>query len=392
MFEQTIETSATPHITVTECLGDLVVRGSKEPQVVLRLRDGAEDVILEQEGKVFTIEARTDCALNCPSGSTLTVHTVRGDLKVKGVQGPVAVKAVYGDVILRTVGPTALEQSYGDLSARQVAGDLQVQSLAGDARIREVDGVLSIGQVGSDLKAEGVQGGLAAERVGADVVLGPPFSSGATYRLNAGSDLRLRIPAGASLRLTLRAGGRIRSRIPGLSLEKVDGETKGVLGAGEASLEAQVGGRVYLRYLGPERTPAEEPGFDFVADMEGLGAQIEASIAEAMAEMEARLEESLSRIDSEDIRRKVERATEQALRKTEWAAGRARRVADREVERARLRAERAERRWQRASGRRSRPKREPATDEERMRILRMVEEGKVTPEQAADLLAALEGR
>ena len=37
-------------------------------------------------------------------------------------------------------------------------------------------------------------------------------------------------------------------------------------------------------------------------------------------------------------------------------------------------------------------KREPATDEERMRVLRMVEEGKITPEQAAELLAAVEGR
>ena len=392
MFKRTVETSATPHITVTECLGDLVVRGSEEPQITLRLRGEGDDATLEQEGETFTIEARADCSLTCPSGSTLTVHTVRGDLKVKGVQGPVAIVAVYGDVILRTVGPTVLEQAYGDLSARQVAGDLQVRSLAGDARVRGVEGILSVDQVGSDLRAEGVQGGLTAEQVGADVWLGPPFSPGATYRLNAGSDLRLRVPTDASLCLILRAGGRVRSHIPGLALEEVDGEMQGTLGAGEASLEAQVGGRIYLRPLRPEGAPGEDLGFDFVADIEGLGAQIEASIAEAMAEMETRLEESLSRIDSEEIRRKVERATEQALRKTGRAAEKARRVADREVERARLRAEGAERRWQRVSGRRPRPKREPTTDEERMRVLRMVEEGKISPEQAADLLSALEGR
>ena len=88
----------------------------------------------------------------------------------------------------------------------------------------------------------------------------------------------------------------------------------------------------------------------------------------------------------------MERAREQALRTAGRAAERARQTAGREAERARLRAERAERRWQRASGRRPRPKRESVTDEERMRVLRMVEEGKLSPEQAADLLAALEGR
>ncbi len=392
MFEQTIETSATPHITVTECLGNLVVRGTEEPQITLRLRGEADDVIMEQEGETFTITARADCSLTCPQSTTLTIHTVRGDLKVKGVQGPVAVGTIYGDVALRAVGPTALEQAYGDLSARQVAGDIKVQSLAGDARIREVEGMLTVDQVGSDLKAEGLQGGMAAEQVGADVWLGPPFSPGTTYRLNAGSDLRLRLPADASLRLALRAGGGVRSNLPDLALEEVEGEIRGVLGAGEASLEAQVGGRISLRPLEPEEGLAEELSFDFVADLEGLGAQIEASIAGAMAEMEVRLEESLGRLDVKKIRLGAEQAKERALRKAERAAEKMRRAAEREAERSRLRAERAERRWQRASGRKPRSRREPVTSEEQLRVLRLVEEGKVTPEEAADLLAALGGR
>ncbi len=390
MFKQIIETSATPHITVTECLGDLVVRGSKERQIALRLQGGAEDTVLEQEGETFALVARADCILACPPGTTLTVHTVRGDLKVKGVEGPVAIGTVNGDVILRAVGPTALEQAYGDLSARQVAGDLQVQTLQGDALVSQVEGLLSLDQVGGDLRAGGLVGGLAAERVGADVRLRPPFSPGATYRITAGSDLRVNLPADASLRLALQAGGRVRSRVPDLVLEEVEGETTGVMGAGEASLEAQVGGHVYLRPLEPEGVPREE--FDFAADLEGLGLVIEARITDAMAEMEARLAESLARVDSEEVRLRITRATERASRAAERAAEKVRRKAEREAERARLRQERAERRWRRASGQRPSPRQPAVTDEERMQVLRLVEEGKVSPKQAADLLAALEGR
>jgi len=381
MFKRTFETSATPHITIAECLGDLVARGSDNRRITLRLRDGTDDVVVEREGESLTIAARSDCLLTCPRGTTLTIHVVRGDLKVKEVQGPVVVGTVYGDVTLRGVGPTALEQAHGDLSARQVAGDLQVQSLAGDGRIRGVDGLLSLGQVGGDLRADGLRGGLAAEGIGADVRLGPPFSAGSVYRLNAGSDLRLRLPADASLRLILRTGGRVRSDIPGLDLEEEAGETRGTLGGGEATLEAQVGGHAYLRPLETEEGAAEPLEPDFVADLEGLGLIIETRIAEAMAELETRLEESLGRADSEAVRLRVERAT-----------AKARRAAERAAERARMRAERAERRWRRASGQRPRPRREPTTNEERLRVLRLVEEGKITPEQAADLLAALEGR
>jgi hypothetical protein len=57
-----------------------------------------------------------------------------------------------------------------------------------------------------------------------------------------------------------------------------------------------------------------------------------------------------------------------------------------------MQAERAQRRWQRASGQRPQPARPAAVNEEILRVLRLVEEGKITPEQAAELIAALEGR
>ncbi len=392
MFEQTIETSATPHITVTECMDNLVVRGSEERRITLRVHGGVDDVTLEREGETFTLAARANCTLTCPPATTLTLGIVRGNLTVEGVEGPVTIDTAHGNVNLRGVGPTVLKQAFGNLSARQVAGDLRAQTTKGNARVSQVEDSLSLGQVGGNLVAEGLQGGLAAEQVGGNVRLGPPFSPGQTYRLNTSGNLTVRLPADTSLRLALRAAGGVRSNLPDLTLEEVNEETMGVVGAGEASLEAQVGGRVHLRPVEPEEGPAEGLEFDFVADLEGLGAQVEARIAEAMAEMEVRMEESLGRIDSDEVHRRVERTMERARREAGRAAERVRREAEREAERARLRAEQAERRWRRASGRRPRPRREPATDEERMRVLRLVEEGKVTPEQAADLLAALEGR
>lgn len=393
MFEQTIEMSDAPQILIDECLGDLVVRGAAQPQVTVRLRDGSREVSLQREGDAVTLSARADCFIICPLGATLTIRTVRGDLKLKEVQGQIAIGTVYGDVALRTVGPTTLEQTQGDLSARQVTGDLQVRGVAGDARVRGVGGVLTISGVGGDLRAEGLRGGLEAQGVGADVRLGPPFSPGATYRATAGSDLIAYLPADASLQMIFLSGGRVRSQIPGLTLHESGGETRGTLGAGEATLEAQVGGHVRLRPAEGEAVMTEDLDLEFATEMEGLGAVIEARITEAMAEMEMRLQESLGRVDSEAVRQRVERGAEHARQAMEQAAERARRAAEREAERARLHRERAERRWQRVSGQRPHPPRaESVTDEERMRVLRLVESGKITPEQAAELLAAMEGR
>ena len=414
MFEQTVETSATPHVTVTECLGNLVVRGTEEQQITIQVEAEAEEVLLERTGESFTLTAPDDCFLTCPPATTLTIGTVQENLGVEAVKGPVTVETVHGNANLRAVGPTALEQTRGNLDAHQVAGDLQAQVTKGNARVRQVAGTLRMSEVRGNLATDGLGGGLAAELVRGNVRLGPPFSPGQVYRLSNNGNLAVHLPDDASLRMSLRARGRVYSGVPGLVLEETEGETTGTLGAGEASLEAQARGNVFLEPVEPKGEPEGEMEFDFVPDLEeleDLGAQIEARVAEAMTEMEARLAEDLSHIDSEEIRRRVERATERATerarqkaermaervterarREAERQAERARQKAEQMAERARLRAERAERRWQRASGQRPRPEREPATDEERLRVLRMVEEGKVTPEQAAELLAALEGR
>jgi hypothetical protein len=392
MFKQTFETSATPHITVTECTGNLTVRGSEERQFTLRVQGSGDDVVLEQVGETFTLTTRTNCLLTCPPSTTLTVDVVRGNLQVEGVEGPVTVNATHGNVQLRNVGPTAIEKTFGNLHAYHVAGALSAQTTRGNVRAHQVEGSLTADQVDGNLTVEGLQKGLTVDQVRGNIRLEALFPPEQAYRMKANGNLTVYVPGDASLRLTLQADGGIRSSLPNLTLEETDGKMGGVLGTGAASLEAKVSGRISLRPMEPEAMAEEGASFDFVTDLEGLGVQIESRITEAMAEMEVRLEESLGRIDSEQIRFQMERAKEHAFRKTEQAAARARQTAEREAERARMRAEQAERRWRRASGEKSRPKREPATDDERMRVLRLVEEGKITPEQAAELLAALEGR
>ena len=429
MFEQTVETSGAPHVIVTEALSDLIVRASDEEQVSLRLRGSAGDGTLEQDGDKVTVSVHTDCFLTCPTETTLTVESVQGTLKVRGIRGSVTVGEAYGETTLDFTGPATVVKVFGNLNAHDVKGNLEVKTVLGNARtrtiegetslesvsgnvragdlggaasmleiggncrIRDVEGPLSFGRVSGNLRADGLAAGLTAEKVGGSVRLGPPFSPGASYRLTTDGNLRAYVPMNGSLNISLKASGRIHSRVPGLEFEGQEGEMQGVLGGGEATLEADVGGNITLRPVDVGEETGEE--FEFAADLEGLGAAIEARIAEAMTEVETRLDESLGHIDSDRIRRRVEHATDQALRATERVTEKARHQAERAAEHARMRTERAERRWQRVSGK-PRPPKPPKppklSDDERLRVLKMVEEGKISPEQAAELLAALEGR
>lgn len=406
MWTQTVETVLSPNIVVEECLGDLSVHGADRSLLTISLRNGADALSLRREEEDVFLTLRADAHLVCPRAARLTLATVRGDLRVRDISGPLTVGAVSGDGVLRRVGPLTLGETYGDLSLHGATGEVRIREVFGDARLQEVDGPLSVRAVRGDLRAGGLRGGAAVESVGADLRLRPPYVAGAVYRFGVGSTARIVVPADANVRFTLRAGGRVRSSVPGLSLAEAGGVVTGALGDGEAVLEVTAGSHILLV---PEVAEEAEWGA-WAAGIEDIGAVVEARVAEAMALLEARLEETLRSVDSEEIRRRVEKAAERARQAAERyareageaaqrEAERARREAERETERARreaerarMQAERAERRWQRASGRRPELSRTAATEEEILRVLRLVEEGKLTPAQAAELLAALEGR
>jgi hypothetical protein len=430
MFEQTIETSGTPQVTITNCAKNLLVQGKDGAQVTIRVDGEADDLTLEQEGETLTLSTREDCKITCPAGSTLTVQTCRGNAKIDGVASTIALETVHGNLTLKDVGPTEfsrvdgnlyvrdvngvlrgkavggnarirdvegaciLEKINGNLRVRDVDGDLQTETVGGNAQVADVRGQYAVKKVGGNLTFDEVQGGVTAERVGGNARVKPPFASGTAYQISAGGNLDIRIPENASLSLALRAGGGVHSKIAGLALEKADGEMTGILGDGEASLEAKAGGSISLRGGGVVNGSPEEfeLNMDFMDDLEDIGPMVEARVGEAMAKLEVRLEQGLGQIDGEKLRIKMERAAEKSARAAERAAEEVRRAAEREAQKARIRADRAQRSWKRASGQKSRPRSEPVSPEEQLRVLRMVEQGKITPEQAADLLEAMKGR
>jgi hypothetical protein len=369
MWKRTIESSETPRITVRECWGSLTVRGSSERQITLAVRDEDGDVNLERAGDTVSFAAPADCTLICPSGTHLTVKRGLGNLRIEDVKGMIDAQVIHGNASLRAVGPVSLDEVLGNLTVHGVAGSLTVGEVKGNVRVQGVTERFTLAEAGGNLTTGDVEGGLEAETVWGNVRLGPPFPPETTYRADTRGNMTVRVPADASLRLAVRARGRLHSGVPGLNLEGEGGDVRGRLGSGEATLEADVTGNVSL-----EPVESEDP-FEVGAGLEDLGTQIERQVNEALASMARRLEASLGGMDVESATRRVERATDEARRR---------------AERARLRAERAERRWQRASGREPRP-RKAATDEERLRVLRMVEDGKITPEQASELLAVLEG-
>jgi hypothetical protein len=359
-------TSDAPQIKIT-CHADLQISGAPDNSVVIDIDDDSPASRIERQDDVIQVTAVRDCNIVCPIGTSLTIEHTSGDLRVLQVKGALAVNTINGDAVLHDLGPARVNTVQGDLSLRDVSGDAQIEVVRGDAKLKRIAGNIAIDKIAGDLVAGDLSGGLTVSQVGGDASLQTNLAAGKSYAVKAGGDVILRVEGGGG-QFALNCKGDLRVRLPMTNWTGNDRSATGTHGDGSAQVTLIANGDLLV-------LPAST-GAPFDPDV--LSEQVEAMIESAMSQFETQMSQ-------------VQRDLELRFGKFDKQAEKAAERAARSAERAKRRAERAAGSWGFTAGRAPAPPSEPITDQERLMILKMVEEGKITADQAAQLLAALEG-
>ncbi len=119
--------------------------------------------------------------------------------------GPVSMDTIAGDVSLRNVGALNADTIHGDFTLRGGHGTCAVDKVGGDGSIRDVDGMLTIDNVGSDLYVRNVHGAVTVN-AGADVAFYVTPVPGQIYDISAGDDLIVRLSPETNVKLHLKVG------------------------------------------------------------------------------------------------------------------------------------------------------------------------------------------
>jgi hypothetical protein len=414
MAKERIEVGKAPQLILGSCEGDLVVHAWGEPALLLK-----GDCSVEESDKGYRIISRGTLRLTVPAEASLLVEEVAGDLVVKGLKGNVEIGSVRGDAILVEVGPAnlvevhgdlvtrggqalslgsvhgdvaarrvgglAAKTIYGDLVLRRAAGPVMVEEAAGDVVLRGVEGNVTVSRAHRDVNLGMLAGEVKVGRADGDVRLRGPLVVG-DHALAAHGDVVLRWPVNTPLQL-VAAGRHIENRLPLQDVVEKDGRLTARIGEGGPQLTLSTDGRVILKAADPVDEKwdfaFDEGEFEFAAAMEGfevdkIAARVEAEVNSHLArvarDIEARFGPEFGQRMAEKVTRQAERAAERAER----AAERARRKGD----------------WRgRAVGFDAppAPAKRSVSPEEQMKILKMVESGAISPEDAGMLLEALEG-
>lgn len=415
MSEQKISTGSTPEVVIEEVGGNLQVKGWERPEV--RAQADPHNLRIEEQDDRVQIRCTSDCTVRLPMTATLQIQRAHGNAQVRLLDDTLNIDSVYGSLYLRNVAEAVIGKVSGELNARQIAGDLKIDQVSGNAMLKDIQGQCLIEQVMGNLDLQDVDGDIRVT-VDGNARLRLSALTGSQYKIAAEGNVHLRLPEDADLRLNLSSDGEeILVKLSSGTQVYREAEKELVLGGGTATMEISAGGTIYLSARESGWSEGEEPasGFERLPDDFGeqIARQIEAQIEAQMEVLSAQmtnLEERISRsgMSQEEIDRIMQRARESSERANARAQEKVRRAQEkleRKLEYERRRQEQHAQngeRWGMRSGRHGvhinfpptppPPPKEPVSEEERLTILRMLEQKKITLQEAEQLLNALEGK
>lgn len=421
MDRLTVPVSEESPLLEVEVSGDLTIKGSDEMEISVKT-GLPEQTRLEQSGDRVRLFCPDDCKVLAPRDTRLHIISLGGDGVIKAIEGEIEIESALGDLTLRSVGSTTVKEVNGRLEGKNILGDMRVQKVSGNLVVRDIQGDFFGETIHGNLVLDDVDGDVEANCHGnATLRLDP--TPAASYKVKAGGNLTCSLPEDASVELEVRCKGNLLISFPELQVNETRREPyTAILGDGDAKAEFEAAGNVMINSQPSEwQMPEIQFGEEIGAAAESFAEQIARQIEAQMQMLDHQLNAQLAHLQTslgaagysqEQIQRIQERARQASERAAAMAQEKLQRVQER-LERKLAQAQRHAERQARAAEARARaaeqaahrshrahypwsksvePTQEPVKEEERLLILKMLQEKKITLEEAELLLSALEGK
>lgn len=376
---QIYELGAAPRLIIT-CEGMLDVRGSERDDVRLEGEEALLEASADTAENVLTVRVPGNCAVRMPQGGHVEVRSTLGNLRVRDVAG-VDVDSVYGTASVRGVEWLHLNIVNGEGRIRDVEGAVEIAQANGSLTIQGVCGDVRVDTVNGDVLLRDISGGMHIGEVNGSLAVRTDFAPETTSRFVANAEAVFRVSTEASVRflLPLDAQVDVDADVP---VTRDDAHQIVTLGAGAATVEVTGTHEIAIRQRGRQ---GDDTTFAYTF---ALGHDLSEHLASISAQIESKLDNIEVELGStlpDRVLSHVERRLSQARRQVAAAQRRVEREAERRMRDTGVEVN--------LGGRPAQPpaRRSGVTDEDRLAVLTMLEQGKISVEEAEKLLSALEG-
>jgi len=368
MAEKIIPCGQAPQVVI-RAERDLSIRGGEPGEIKATLEDLRDLSAVESEGWL-TIRCEEDCALRIPVDANLVIDEVSGSVSISDFPGGLKISRVGGNLSLNQIGDVESQRVSGNCRVARV-GRMRIEGLGGNLKGSDILGPLSARGVGGNIKVIAI-GSLETLEAGGNI-RASLLEIHNDMTLTAGGNIRLFIPPEAGFVLNAASGGqRVLIHIGEQTRKVISIASEMAIGGGGPRVNLTAGGNITLTDSQDEEAEGEE--FNVEVDTSALHERFQKRIEEKVRRAERRAEAAQRRAEAR-VREAMKQVGGIKIGGVEifeedsgWSAGPGRRGV--------VPAEESER----------------VTDEERLLILNMLHEKKITAEEADRLLDALEGK
>ena len=221
--------------------GDVLIRGWDQTGVEL-LCDGGRAFKEEPEQKLARVVAKGDLYLSVPAGMAVRVEYISGDALISGIRGRLDIQKASGDLTIEKCAQVDLGVTGGDLTVREIFGPFNIQRVSGDFRGEAIMGGLVVESVGGDSTLQ-IGGGGVRLRTGGDLTLVLPRDGAEEVVVKAGGDVNIHVAEEINAQLDLSSGGHdIRIEVPGHVSSIEEPTYSATLGSGARPVHVRSGG------------------------------------------------------------------------------------------------------------------------------------------------------
>ncbi len=350
---------------------DLRIEGNSQ-QFLTAIGEHGEALKLTDINGVVEVRASDDCRLLVPEMMSVTVERCDGDASISNLKTHLILGKIGGDLTLKAISGVSVESVGGDMTFRADEGGVEVARTGGDLLGDGVPSLTSMG-IGGDVVLRDIRGPVHLV-AGGDVTLSSTLSELPVMEIRAGGDIKCVVDASARAQLELECGDEISVAACGQQIELEGGESLSLpIGEGGNLVALNAGGDISVTQSG------EEYDFDQVftrwdEDWKDFGINLEKTIKDSLNLASAKLSQASDQMNQ--VNGLAQEKIDRAMRKLDKKG----------ID--------PNRKWVGVAYDTPIPLKEKAkagmSEEERLMVLRMLQEKKITVEEAEKLLNALD--
>lgn len=345
---------------------DIMIEGIDALQLVAIVEDG-DSFRLKDEGGAIYVRANSEARLSVPRNASVTIEFAGGDAGLQNLNNRAVVQKVGGDLTFQNVNGIAVDSVGGDCYFKEVTGLVDIHRVGGDLDGYKAERVQAL-SVGGDIELSDVSGAVQL-RAGGDVHLQFTVPELAESNIQAGGDINLEVAANTKAILNMKSDSETISVNACEQHLDVDESSYTLpLGEGGASIGLDAGGEIHV---GEGKDSTNEFSFvfeDMGKSWKDFGKEIEEKIRHSMKGVNHSLKHAGWQA-SEAMQRAAEKMHDFESSKNGKTFGFS---------------------FDTAVEPEIKKEKKGVSDEERMLVLKMLQDKKISVEEAEKLLLALD--